>query len=184
MRIAFIVLSVIVVVVALRMNPGAINSDNLSPSSSPSESVDSQAQDQEIAETMPEQTEIARPQQTGSVASAQNQATAKPSSQTPTPEPQTPAPTNEYWVYPGSQTVQSSSGSVTLRSTDDPGQITNWYKQKVQSRNYNINNSVQTTANDVVKNTITASGASGSISVEISRAPGEGTSEIYVRGQL
>ena len=83
------------------------------------------------------------------------------------------------WTYPNSSVV-SSGQELVLNSSDSPDAVTGWYRGKINSSGYNIRNSVKTSANDVVKNVISAVGNGIKVSVEITRNPGDSATKIEV----
>lgn len=105
-------------------------------------------------------------------------ATAKPhlnSSVSPVPT-QTPFPANPSnnsdmsgYIYPGSDVLSSSGNSLDLTSQDSTDKITDWYKQKLQSKNFNANSFVTTKANDKVLNKLVSSNGQTTINIEISQ---------------
>lgn len=108
--------------------------------------------------------------------SAQPVSTIAPS---PTVKP-TPVATDKQvddtgWVYPGA----SGHGSV-YTSQDSPEKITQWYTDKINSEGFNVKNFVKTSANDNVKNVISATGDGISVEIEITRAPGEEETRIEI----
>ena len=89
---------------------------------------------------------------------------------TPTPKPQTSQNQSmDEYIYPASKVISSSVRSLSLTSNDDPGKITSWYKEKIQSKNLNVNSFVNTQANDKILNKLVGDNGQISISVEVSK---------------
>jgi flagellar capping protein FliD len=84
-------------------------------------------------------------------------------SASPSPKPEV---TND-WVYPGSL-------------TDSTDTITDWYKNKIESMGYNVKSFVKTSANDVVKNVLSAAKLGEEIKVQITKNPGDSVAKIEV----
>lgn len=88
----------------------------------------------------------------------------------------TPVPTSNNsnsnnisdWVYPGSL-------------TDSTDTITDWYKKKIESMGFNVKSFVKTSANDVIKNVLSAAKAGEEIYIEITKNPGDTEAKIIVR---
>lgn len=112
--------------------------------------------------------------------------TSQPTSNTPTPT-QTQGPTNapvnntntSGWIYPGSATVSQGS-TLVLESSDSTDQITSWYKSKVESEGFNVRSSVKTSANDNIKNVISAAKNNTNVSIEITKGPSDSKARIEV----
>lgn len=92
-------------------------------------------------------------------------ATVKPTARaTPTQEPK---PVSGDWVYPGSL-------------TDSTDTITDWYKNKIEDMGFNVKSFVKTSANDVIKNVLSAAKAGEEIKVQITKNPGDSVATIEV----
>jgi len=98
------------------------------------------------------------------------------SASSPTTTPQESA-LSEY-VYPGASTISSSSTSLTLKSSDSSQKITDWYKEKIKSKEMNATSFVSTSANGYVLNKLEGAGEGGKISVEIKKE--EVSSEVTI----
>jgi hypothetical protein len=81
------------------------------------------------------------------------------------------------WIYPNSS-VLSQGEKLILVSTDDAGTITDWYGAKINSEGYNTRNSIKASANDNIKNVISAARADGSVDVEITKNPSDNFARI------
>ena len=88
----------------------------------------------------------------------------------PSPKPQVSQNQNiDEYVYPGSKIISSSGQNLTLTSGDDPNKVTSWYKEKIQSKNLNVNSFVTTEANDKILNKLVGDNGRVSVNVEISQ---------------
>ena len=108
-------------------------------------------------------------------------------SSTQTPAVESPSPTKSQagseilaYHYPGAETLSSSENSLNLKSFDDIGAITNWYKAKIESENLNVESFVETSANDKVLNQLVGADGQKEIKVEIKKESGTFLVEISV----
>jgi len=101
-----------------------------------------------------------------------------------TPQPTTTSNSNNNsgWTYPGS-TVLDNGGILVLSSTDGTDKITDWYRNKIESLGFNVKTSVKTSANDVINNVVKAAKNKESISVEITKNPGDVSARIEVEAK-
>lgn len=83
------------------------------------------------------------------------------------------------WQYPSSQAISQGS-ELVLTSNDSTDQITDWYKSKVENKGFNVKSFIKTSANDVVKNVISAANGQESINVEITKDPSDSSATIKV----
>ena len=95
---------------------------------------------------------------------------------TPTPTPGSSnisvpkhSPNADEYIYPGSDVISKTSQDISLTSTADPDTITSWYKEKIQSKNFNVNSYVTTTANDKILNKLAGNNGKSWVNVVISR---------------
>ncbi len=86
----------------------------------------------------------------------------------------------DAFVYPNSTLVSKTSSRVMLQSGDDPNLITDWYKQKIQSENMNVNSFVVTSVNDTVINKLSSSNSSVQIDVSIEKTPTASTTSVTI----
>src|SRR3989338_4175307 len=74
----------------------------------------------------------------------------------PPPNPPLPAPTTNNQInnfrYPSSSETTGSNNSLTLKSSDSPDTITDWYKSKIKSSGMNTTSFVVTKTNNNVLN--------------------------------
>lgn len=88
-----------------------------------------------------------------------------------------PAPKSQGdWNYPSSKMKTDSE----RESDDDPGIITNWYKDKIKQQNLNIKTFITTTTNGNVLNKLTGASSNYQINVEISKSAGEQKTHIKI----
>lgn len=105
----------------------------------------------------------------------------------PTPSPtKTASPTSapltgsySNWKYPNAGVV-SEGDKLVMTSGDNPDNIMNWYKSKVEGGGYNVRNSIKTNSNGLVKDTIQGVKGNESIGIVINKKPSETLSKIEV----
>lgn len=111
-------------------------------------------------------------------------------SETPSPTPSdapknTTNPTstsvNSSWQYPNCKIV-SEGALMVCESGDSADEITKWYEQKVESMGYSVKSFVKTSANDNIKNVISAAGFGSEIKIKIAKAPEDSVVRIEVDG--
>jgi hypothetical protein len=86
----------------------------------------------------------------------------------------------EDFIYPGSEVVSSGSDSLSLKITDDPDKITDWYKEKIISGNMNVKTFVTTKTNNDVLNRLVGAKSGLEIGVEIKKDDIKSFSEVLV----
>ncbi|OGG01811.1 hypothetical protein A2Z33_00950 [Candidatus Gottesmanbacteria bacterium RBG_16_52_11] len=85
------------------------------------------------------------------------------------------------YIYPGATVRSQSEDSLSLESGDSPDKVTDWYEEKIRSAGMNVRSFVKTKTNGKVLNKLSAAGTDDvSISIEISREPGESAVRITV----
>lgn len=82
--------------------------------------------------------------------------------------------------YPNSKETLNDGVTLKLESSDNPENITNWYKEKIRSLGMNAKSFVTTKTNDNVLNKLAGSGSSKEIKVEISKKSNESLTTIFV----
>lgn len=102
--------------------------------------------------------------------------------QTSTPEKK-PKVAEEDWVYPNSIVVENAE-KIILSSSDSTDKITDWYKSKIESLGFNVKSFVKTSANDVVKNVLSAAKDNRKVSVLITKNPEDIAARIEVSESL
>ena len=95
---------------------------------------------------------------------------------TPKPAPTSNTTQDIDLQYPGS----NKTGSNTYQSSDDPGKITDWYKDKIKSLGANSKSFVQTNTNGNVLNKLVGAKSGLTISVEIKKRSGDNQTTITV----
>jgi hypothetical protein len=88
---------------------------------------------------------------------------------TPLPVKNTIQSNSNDFIYPDSTLISSSPEKISLSSTDNPDTITNWYKDKLKSMNFNINSFITTRANQKTQNKLVSSDSRNSYVVDISQ---------------
>src|SRR3990167_890908 len=58
-------------------------------------------------------------------------------------------PINDFY-YPGAGNIGSSTKTLNLESPDHPNKVTDWYKNKIQSFDLNVNSFVKSSADDKI----------------------------------
>lgn len=84
----------------------------------------------------------------------------------------------DTFIYPNSSIIDRGSNSFTIESNDNPEQITDWYKSKINEQDMNSTSVVQTNTNGNVLNKLAAKSSSLSLEVEISRSNSSNTTRI------
>lgn len=85
------------------------------------------------------------------------------------------------FVYPGSKIINAQPGTITLESPDQAGQITDWYKQKISSKNMNTTSFIVTNQNDNVSNKLISSNPNLELKVDIERSAKQNKTTVIVR---
>lgn len=88
--------------------------------------------------------------------------------------------TDSTWIYPNSKQIENTGNALSLESSDDPGKITDWYKQKIESMRMNAKSFVQTKTNENVLNKLAAANGKEKIDIEIEQKAGEQIVKIKV----
>lgn len=111
-------------------------------------------------------------------------------SQPPAPSSPSPSPAlntnnanqgiNEF-KYPGAKVISEDSGNLTLESPDQPGPITDWYKQKISSKNMNTTSFIVTSQNNSVSNKLVASNSNLQVKIDIERSENDPVAKVWVR---
>ncbi len=134
-----------------------------------------------IEETLGADTKISEEDNTPQPTSSQKPTTAPilESTQTPTPA-QTSSSSIDEWVYPGASVTTKSSNSLSFETRDDTEAVTNWYKDKINSKGFSAKSFVTTKANDNILNKLSGAKENQEVSVEIKKAPGEVAAKVVV----
>lgn len=75
------------------------------------------------------------------------------------------------YKYSPSMVVSETESKITLRSENNPEDITNWYKEKIRSEGMNIKTFVTTRANDKILNKLAGADSDRELYVEITKNP-------------
>jgi hypothetical protein len=79
------------------------------------------------------------------------------------------------YIYPNSRVNSRTHDSLDLTSTDNPDTIANWYKDRIKSKNMNVNTFVMTKSNDKVVDKLVGQSQSASVNIEINKEAGDST---------
>ncbi len=86
---------------------------------------------------------------------------------------------SQTFIYPGAKAI-STSGKITLESTDSPNTITDWYKNKIKEQGMNTTSFVTTSTNGKMLNKLAGANSSKNVEVEIQKESNESTVHITV----
>lgn len=118
---------------------------------------------------------------------ASNAADATPTSiPIPTSIPPTSTPVLSHqkniqsFIYPGSMILNQSGDKMTLQSSDESSDITNWYKEKITSLNMNAKSFVQTNTNGNVLNKLVGANAEFKVKIQIEKNSSSNVTAIEV----
>lgn len=169
MNLAFIAIAVLIVAASLINRSHSVNE---------SEVVEEIQQEVLSEETeTPEETATANPTV---VPTSTPKSTSPQPTSTPVSTASTQTSNNSGWAYPNS-TVVASGEKLVLSSSDSTDTITDWYRNKIESEGYNVRSSVKTSANDNIKNVISAAKNNANVNVEITKGPSDTTARIEVK---
>lgn len=93
---------------------------------------------------------------------------------------QEPFANNEF-IYPNAQITTNPDGLYALSSTDDPNQITRWYKEKIAAAGMHSTSVSQTNSNNNILNVLDASSNLQEVKITIERPADEQNTTISVR---
>jgi hypothetical protein len=123
----------------------------------------------------PMPTPIASPEPTAEVGTSTPRMFTRPPKPTPPASitPTTAPSTNiNNYIYPGSQIISSSATNLSLKSSNNPDSIINWYQAKVNSGFSSRSDSI-TNTNGNVSGNISAGNNSQNINITIKKGAGE-----------
>ena len=83
----------------------------------------------------------------------------------PIPKP----PAIDEYLYPKAQSLQTTASSLKFTTTDSAQAVTEWYKNKINSLEFNAKSSTQTNTNGATLNKITAAKPGENIEVTIKK---------------
>lgn len=99
---------------------------------------------------------------------------------TPVSTPQTQTSDLNDWFYPGSSVVANTGLTLSLRSGDDTGVITDWYKAKIIEKGANVKSFVTTSTNGEILNKLAGASSEFEINIEISKPANDSETIIVV----
>ncbi len=86
----------------------------------------------------------------------------------------------EDFYYPGSKKIKERKESLVLESKDNPEQITNWYKEKINER-FSVKSFIVTNTNNAILNKLVGSNGREGLLIEITKNENEHIVQIIVR---
>ncbi len=86
---------------------------------------------------------------------------------------------SQTFIYPGAKVI-STSGKVTLESTDSPNTITDWYKNKIKEQGMNTTSFVTTSTNGKILNKLAGANTNKNVEIEITKESNESTVHITI----
>jgi len=101
---------------------------------------------------------------------------------TPTPENNMPGNFTDIgqFRYPEAKVINLTAQSISLESSDNTDNITDWYKDKIESLGVNVKTFVKATTNDKVLNKLAGANNNFEIKVEVSQDSAEAKVRITV----
>ena len=97
-----------------------------------------------------------------------------------TPGSQSSSSNISDFKYPNSTEVNSSGNTLNLQSSDDPKNITDWYKNKIKDLNMNAKSFITTTTNGNVLNKLVGSNGKKEVRVDIEKSTASNTTNIAI----
>jgi len=85
------------------------------------------------------------------------------------------------YKYPNSTVVSIDNNSMVLRSDDDTGLITQWYKDKIVEKKMSVKTFISTKANDKILNKLNGVSGDEEVEIEISKSDQQSNVEILVK---
>lgn len=82
--------------------------------------------------------------------------------------------------YPNATQVNTGSAPMVLESSDDPGVITNWYKEKFKTEGFSTTSFIQTNTSGSILNSLVGADGKRKISVSISKEENQAKSKIIL----
>lgn len=101
---------------------------------------------------------------------------------TPTPTGNALGQDIENFIYPGATKVGNSDSQITLQSSDDPNNISNWYQGKINSLSLGAKSVISTKTNGNVN--ILLDGANNTLEVKITITKNSGDSTALINVTL
>ncbi|MBI2011167.1 hypothetical protein HYS91_00210 [Candidatus Daviesbacteria bacterium] len=84
------------------------------------------------------------------------------------------------FIFPGSTIVNKTNVTLSLSSNKSSDEITNWYKEKIKSLNFNVNSNVTTQTNGNVLNKLSAAKINLKVNIEIRKSTNDKNVSIVV----
>ncbi|MDE2026545.1 MAG: hypothetical protein KGJ07_08730 [Patescibacteria group bacterium] len=94
------------------------------------------------------------------------------------PSPEQP---QNLFLYPGATETDNPDGSKTLTSTDDPNQITKWYKDQISASDMHATSISQTNSNNNILNVLAGSSNQQELTVTIEHPANQQVTTIVLR---
>lgn len=88
--------------------------------------------------------------------------------------------TINIYIYPNAKQKSSSNNVLILESTDEPRQITEWYKKQITKNGMKTKTFIQTKTNDNVLNKLVGTNNTQSITVKITQKNNSSTTKIEI----
>lgn len=85
------------------------------------------------------------------------------------------------FIYPGSNSQNQSGDVLTLKSSENPKSVTDWYKDKIKSLGMNVTSFVTTSTNDNINNKLVGAKVGMKVEIEITKKANESQTTIKVR---
>ena len=86
----------------------------------------------------------------------------------------------DKFIYPDAKILSRSVNTVELKSYEDPGSVTDWYKEKIKERGMSVTSFVTTSANGNILNKLSGANGNEKVNVEIKRDAGEEFTQIKI----
>lgn len=87
---------------------------------------------------------------------------------------------NDQLIYPGSTVVKNTAKEIDLQSSNDPEDITDWYKNLLSKMGFSAKSFVQTNANANILNKLSGSDSKEQVLVEIERKSNEAMTSMKI----
>lgn len=91
--------------------------------------------------------------------------------------------TIDIYIYPNAKQKSTSNNVLILESTDDPRQITEWYKKQITKNGIKTKTFIQTKTNDTVLNKLVGTKNAQSITVIITQTNNNSTTKIEISAE-
>lgn len=118
-----------------------------------------------LAQTIPETPTLAATAEFSMPSAADSGLVAGKASAIPVPSPAL----SENYVFAGSKIIRKTETGIEMESTADPSEITNWYKEKIKSLDFNARSFTQTSTNGTILNKLSAAKPGEKIDITIKK---------------